>query len=78
VFNSKGKGCHPQLYVEGNVVPRCTPCHDLEHGGNGRIPFIGAASHALPKERRALYKRERINKKRRLQYNSLKIGETNA
>jgi len=31
-------------YVRGNVEARCPACHDIEHGGDGYAPFIGAAS----------------------------------
>ncbi len=50
-----GERCHPHCiiprcdggqYVEGNVVPRCPSCHDVEHGGDGTAPFIGAARAA--------------------------------
>lgn len=36
-------GCEGGEYTEGNVVPRCPSCHDIEHGGDGTAPFIGAA-----------------------------------
>ncbi len=45
-------GCDGGEYVVGNVVPRCPPCHDIEHGGTGNPPLIGAASIALPQHRR--------------------------
>lgn len=47
-----GERCHPHRIIHGadggkytvdNVVPRCPSCHDIEHGGNGEAPFIGAA-----------------------------------
>lgn len=51
-----GSRCHPHRiipgskggqYVEGNVVSRCPPCRDAEHGGN-RLGLI-----LLSRERRA-------------------------
>ena len=39
-------GSRGGIYVQGNVEPRCPSCHDLEHGGNGTAPFIGAAREA--------------------------------
>ncbi|KKL47504.1 hypothetical protein LCGC14_2334880 [marine sediment metagenome] len=47
--------CHPHriihgadggLYTAANTVPRCPSCHDIEHGGDGTAPFIGAAREA--------------------------------
>lgn len=47
-----GSRCHPHRvvpgsaggqYIAGNAVPRCPSCHDIEHGGEGTSPFIGAA-----------------------------------
>ncbi len=46
-----GERCHPHRivhgadggqYTEDNVVPRCYSCHDVEHGGDGTAPFLGA------------------------------------
>lgn len=59
-----GSRCHPHRivpgseggqYVEGNVVPRCPSCHDLEHGGDGTAPFIGAAQEGGRKGAFALH-----------------------
>jgi general stress protein YciG len=50
-----GSRCHPHRIIPGslggqyvidNVVPRCSACHDIEHGGTGVAPFIGAARRA--------------------------------
>jgi len=40
-------GCEGGEYVEGNVTPRCAECHDIEHGGNGKIPLIAATRAAV-------------------------------
>ena len=46
-----GEQCYPHRiihradggeYTIDNVVPRCPSCHDVEHGGDGTAPFIGA------------------------------------
>jgi len=36
-------GCNGGLYTRDNAVPRCPSCHDVEHGGDGTAPFVGAA-----------------------------------
>ncbi len=50
-----GEHCHPHriihgadggLYTAANTVSRCPSCHDIEHGGDGTAPFIGAAREA--------------------------------
>lgn len=47
-----GSRCQPHRIVPGhqggkytreNTVSRCNKCHDIEHGGTGEAPFIGAA-----------------------------------
>lgn len=48
-----GSRCQPHRIIPGqqggkytkkNTVPRCNECHDIEHGGTGEAPFIGAAT----------------------------------
>lgn len=68
---SDGSRCHPHRIIPGcvggrytkeNTTPRCPECHDIEHGGTGEAPFIGAAHQRGvdrmrrlgPKGRRAL------------------------
>lgn len=48
-------------YVVGNVEPRCASCHDIEHGGTGAAPLIGAASDGGRKGGRASGESKRRN-----------------
>ncbi|KKN68892.1 hypothetical protein LCGC14_0446780 [marine sediment metagenome] len=36
-------GCDGGQYVVGNVIPRCSDCHVLEHGGDGQASLLTVA-----------------------------------